>query len=326
MRTAFIETLCEIAAADERVWLLTGDLGFSVVERFRERFPERFVNGGIAEQNLMGLAAGLASCGAVPFVYSIANFPTLRCLEQVRNDICYHQLNVKIVAVGCGLAYGGHGYTHHGVEDLGVMALMPHMTVLAPGDPVEARWATRTLVEHPGPAYLRLGKAGEPIVHKHEPEIELGKAVEVVDGTQATLISTGGMLDTAVKAAAVLSARGASVRVLSMPTLRPLDERRIVAEANRTGCIVTLEEHGPGGLGTMTGECLAEAGLGTRFLPLRLLPEPTLCAGSQAYLCGQHGLTLDRIVETIAALVKQEDFFILAPAERRETNGIPAAV
>jgi transketolase len=303
MRTAFIETLCQVAERDPRVWLVTGDLGYSVLERFSDRFPTRYLNAGVAEQNMVGVAAGLAQAGKIVFVYSIANFPTLRCLEQVRNDVCYHQLSVKIVAVGCGLAYGGHGYTHHGVEDLGVMSLLPHMTVFAPGDPVETRWATRTLVECPGPAYLRLGKAGEPIVHKDEPAFEIGKAVQVLDGTQATLISTGGMLETAVQSARLLAARGKSIRVLSMPTLRPLDEAAILAEARRTGRIVTLEEHGPGGLGTMVGECLAQAGLGVRFRPLRLLQDPTVCAGSQAYLCGKHGLSLERIVEAITTVV-----------------------
>ena len=143
MRTSFIDTLCQVAENDRRVWLVTGDLGYSVLEKFSSKFPERYLNAGVAEQNMVGVAAGLAMTGKVVFVYSIANFPTLRCLEQVRNDVCYHKLSVKIVAVGCGLAYGGHGYTHHGVEDLGVMSLLPHMTVIAPGDPVETRWATR---------------------------------------------------------------------------------------------------------------------------------------------------------------------------------------
>jgi transketolase len=303
MRTSFIESLCQAAQDDPRVWLVTGDLGYSVLERFSEQFPNRYLNAGVAEQNMVGVAAGLAMAGKVVFVYSIANFPTLRCLEQIRNDVCYHRLNVKIVAVGCGLAYGGHGYTHHGVEDVGVMSLLPHMTVIAPGDPAEARWATRTLVEHDGPGYLRLGKAGEPLVHQNAPAFALGKAVQVVDGTDGTLISTGGMLDTAVKAAKELATHGVSLRVLSMPTLRPLDRERIIGEARRTGLLVTLEEHGVGGLGTMTADCLAQAGLGIRFLPLRLLDEPTLCAGSQAYLCGKHGLAFEDIVERIRLFV-----------------------
>ena len=142
MRTAFTETLCKLAEQNQRIWLLTGDLGFSVLERFAERFPGRYVNMGVAEQNMMGVAAGLALCGKVVFTYSIANFPVMRCLEQIRNDVCYHNLNVKIVAVGGGVAYGAMGYSHHAVEDLAVMRAMPNMTVLAPGDAVEARLVT----------------------------------------------------------------------------------------------------------------------------------------------------------------------------------------
>jgi transketolase len=161
MRTTFIQTLCEIAERDERVWLLTADLGYSVLEPFAERFPSRFLNVGVAEQNMIGVAAGLAHSGKMPFVYSIANFPTLRCFEQIRNDVCYHEANVKIVAVGGGFAYGAQGYTHHGVEDLGVMRLLPNMIVVAPGDPVETRGATLAMAAHRGPCYLRLGKARE---------------------------------------------------------------------------------------------------------------------------------------------------------------------
>src|SRR5262249_13809462 len=142
MRAAFIKTLYELAERDERVWLLTGDLGFTVLEDFARRFPERYLNVGVAEQNMTGVAAGLARCGKVVFTYSIANFPTLRCLEQIRNDVCYHEANVKVVSVGGGFAYGAAGYTHHGVEDLGALRLLPGMTVVAPGDPVETRLAT----------------------------------------------------------------------------------------------------------------------------------------------------------------------------------------
>ena len=146
MRTAFIDTLCELAERDPRIWLLTADLGYSVLERFAARFPHRYINVGVAEQNLTGIAAGLARCGKIVFTYSIANFPTLRCLEQIRNDVCYHQANVKIVAVGGGFAYGTLGYTHHGLEDLGIMRTLPHMTVIAPGDPTETRLATSAVL------------------------------------------------------------------------------------------------------------------------------------------------------------------------------------
>ncbi len=266
MRTAFIETLCECAAEDERIWLLCGDLGFSVLERFSEKFPERYINAGVAEQNMTGLAAGLALSGKIAFTYSIANFPTFRCLEQIRNDVCYHAANVKVVAVGGGFAYGSLGYTHHGIEDLAIMRVLPGMTVLAPGDPVEARLATRAAVETAGPVYLRLGKAGEPLVHEHVPAFELGKAIRVREGTDLTLISTGGMLRTTVDTAAALAAKGIRARVLSMHTLKPLDDAAIVAAARETGAIITVEEHRKtGGLGSAVAETLAESGMAVKF-------------------------------------------------------------
>ena len=193
MRTAFINTLNELASRDERIWLLCGDLGFSVLEPFAKSFPNRYVNVGVAEQNMTGVAAGLALSGKIVFTYSIANFPVIRCLEQIRNDVCAHNLNVKIVSVGGGFAYGSAGYTHHGTEDLAIMRVLPNMTVLAPGDPVETRLLTVAATEQPGPCYLRLGKAGEPTIHTSEPEITIGKAIILRQGGDGTLISTGGM-------------------------------------------------------------------------------------------------------------------------------------
>src|SRR5262249_3580196 len=172
MRTAFIEALFELAKQDQRIVLITGDLGFSVIEPFMQTLPKQFVNAGVAEQNMTGVAAGMALSGKIVFTYSIGNFPTLRCLEHVRNDVCYHNANVKVVCVGGGFAYGSMGVTHHATEDLAVMRAMPGMVVVAPGDPVETRAATRAITAHPGPCYLRLGKAGEPNVHQEE--IRLG--------------------------------------------------------------------------------------------------------------------------------------------------------
>ncbi len=260
MRTAFIETLCELAATDGRVWLVTGDLGYSVLERFKERFPDRYINVGVAEQNMTGVAAGLALTGKIPFTYSIANFPTMRCLEQVRNDVCYHQLPVRVVAVGGGLAYGPAGYTHHGVEDLAVMRSLIGMTVLAPGDPHETRLCTRALLDFPGPAYLRLGKANEPNVHAGPPPFQIGQAIPVRDGQDVTLIVTGGMLQTTVAAAERLQKEHhISCRVLSMPTVKPLDVASVQHAARTTRLIVTAEEHNvTGGLGSAVAEVLAE--------------------------------------------------------------------
>src|SRR5271168_2577576 len=179
MRTAFFRALADLAERDERVNLIVGDIGFGVTENFARRFPQRFLNVGVAEQNMTGIAAGLALSGKIVFTYSIANFPILRCLEQVRNDVCYHNANVKIVAVGGGLAYGSLGATHHATEDLAIMRSLPRMTVIAPGDPFEAEAATRAVAAHSGPCYLRLGRAGEPAIHKSEVEFQIGKAIPV---------------------------------------------------------------------------------------------------------------------------------------------------
>jgi transketolase len=285
MRTAFIETLCELAERDGRIWLVTGDLGFSVLEGFARRFPDRFLNAGVAEQNMTGIAAGLARCGNVVFTYSIANFPTLRCLEQIRNDVCYHEGNVKVVAVGGGYAYGPQGYTHHGVEDLAVMRALPNMTVVAPGDPVEARLATRALAAQPGPGYLRLGKANEPVVHASEPDFALGRAIMVRPGNDLTLISTGGMLAECVAVAERMADGGIDARVLSMPTLKPLDADAILRAARETRAIVTAEEHSiVGGLGSAVAEVLAETpGVG-RLRRFGVADHLQRAVGSQAYL------------------------------------------
>jgi len=298
MRTAFIDTLCELAEQDERIWLLTGDLGYSVLERFAERFPDRFVNVGVAEQNMTGVAAGLALCGKIVFNYSIGNFPTLRCLEQIRNDVCYHNLNVKLVAIGGGLAYGSQGYTHHAVEDLAVMRAMPNMTVIAPGDPVETRLATRAIVDWPGPCYLRLGKSGEPMIYQVEPEFRIGKAIMVHKGSDVTLISTGSMLKTAVEAADLLAAKGIHARVLSMHTVQPLDEKAILDAARDTTLIATVEEHsGVGGLYSASVSVLSRRE--TPCVKFAIQNDIRSVVGSRSYLLELAGLTAPAIAGAI---------------------------
>jgi transketolase len=244
--------------------------------------------------------------GRVVFTYSIANFPTLRCLEQIRNDVCYHRTNVKIVALGGGFAYGALGVTHHATEDLAVMRSLPEMTVVAPGDPIEAELATRAIIAHPGPCYLRLGRAGEPVLHDSGVDFELGKAIQLRDGTDLTIISTGGMLATALDAATQLDVRGISSRVLSMHTLKPLDEDAIAAAARETGAILTLEEHSRiGGLGGAVAEVLAEIeGIHVPFRRIGLPPGFAPLAGSQEYLRAAHGLGAESVVQTVLNLLE----------------------
>lgn len=285
MRTTFIETLLLEAERDERIWLLTADLGYSVLEPFMARYPDRYVNVGVAEQNLIGVAAGLAHSRLKPFVYSIANFPTLRCFEQIRNDVCYHNADVTIVAVGGGLAYGAQGYTHHGVEDLAVMRALPGMTVVAPGDPIETRLATRALCQASGPKYLRLGKAKEPTVHLGEPPFALGKAILLRPGDDLTIVSTGSMLADSVAASDDLAKRGLRAGVISMPTLKPFDSEAVVRAARQSGAVLTIEEHSvSGGLGSATAESLFEAGIHVRFRKLGIPDRPYHLIGSQNFL------------------------------------------
>lgn len=309
MRTAFIKTLFDLAKQDERINLIVGDLGYSVVEPFQKEFPCRFINAGVAEQNMTGIASGLALSGKVVFTYSIANFPTLRCLEQIRNDVCYHNANVKIVAVGGGFAYGALGMTHHATEDLAIMRSLPNMLVVAPGDPVEAKSATEAIVRHQGPCYLRLGKAGEPIIHQDKVDFKLGKAIELKYGTDITLISTGGLLYNALKAAEKLEKDNISTRVLSMHTVKPLDKEEVLKSAAETSAIFTIEEHSIiGGLGGAVAEILAESEhSGVYFKRLGIESTFLSQVGSQEYLRELFGLSPEGIYNSVTITLKNRE-------------------
>jgi transketolase len=303
VRTAFFDALMKLAERDSRVFLVVGDLGFGVTEPFAQRFPERYLNAGVAEQNMTGIAAGLALSGKIVFTYSIANFPILRCLEQIRNDVCYHHANVKVVAVGGGFAYGSLGATHHATEDLAIMRALPEMSVVAPGDPEEAAAATEAVAAHDGPCYLRLGRAGEQKVHDRPIHFQLGKAIQVRQGSDVTLISTGGMLQTAVETADALSHKGLQARMLSMHTLKPLDENAVLTAARETSAIFTLEEHSIiGGLGSAVAEILAESAEHEVVFKRFALPSAFACkSGSQEYLRANFGLGVESLSDAIYA-------------------------
>ncbi|MFH1713101.1 MAG: transketolase C-terminal domain-containing protein [Candidatus Jacksonbacteria bacterium] len=256
MRNAWIKTLTTEAKKKPDIILIVGDLGFAVIEEFRAKFPNQFLNAGVAEQNMTGIAAGLALSGKTVFTYSIGNFTTLRPLEQIRNDICYHNANVKIISVGGGFDYYSLGPTHHATEDLAIIRSLPNMTVVAPGDPVEAKLATRAIIKHKGPCYLRLGRA--PIIHQKKPKFKIGQAITVLYGNDLTLIATGGMLAEAAQTAKILSKQHINARVLSMHTIKPIDKQAIIKSAKETKAIFTLEDHQiTGGLGSAVAEVLA---------------------------------------------------------------------
>ena len=302
MRNAFILTLSERAAKDPNIWLLCGDLGFSVLEDFASQFPERFVNIGVAEQNMTGVAAGLALSGKVVFTYSIANFPTFRCLEQIRNDVCYHKLSVKIVSVGGGFSYGSAGYTHHGLEDIAVMRVLPNMTIFAPGDPIEARQAAIACIETDGPCYLRLGKGGEKRVRDEDSTTNVRKASVLSKGDDVTILASAGTLALAQETVNRLLLEGIRADFLSVPCLQPFDTEALVRSVSRTGRIVTIEAHGPGGLGTIVAEFIALSGLAVRFRPVRFDGPPVVSAGSQEELNKAGGLSIENAVNSVLSL------------------------
>lgn len=304
MRDAFVRALTEIARSDKQVFLLTADLGFGVLSEFARAFPRQYLNVGVAEQNMTGLATGIALEGKIVFTYSIGNFPTLRCLEQIRNDVCYHQANVKIVSIGGGFCYGPLGISHHATEDIAIMRALPNMKVVAPGDLTETSLATRTAYEVPGPFYLRLGRGNEPNVHDDAPSFHLGRCIGIHPGGEIALLSTGGILKNAVEARRMLEEKGIRASLFSMPFLKPIDSRLIGALALKTRLLVTIEEHSViGGLGGAVAEVLS--GLRDPRPPLlRLGLEDTFSCevGDQEYLRGVYGLS----PEAISARVEKE--------------------
>ncbi len=306
MRTAFIETLERLAEADSRIVLMTGDLGFGVLNDYRERFPDQFYNVGVAEQNMAGVAAGLAMTGHVVFTYSIANFPILRCLEQVRNDICYHEANVKIVSVGGGMAYGALGPSHHATEDLAICRALPGLAVVAPADPVEVEKLVPQIASTPGPAYLRLGRAGELRIHAEDAEIELGQPTVVREGEDVLLLSAGGILAEVVRAADELSEEGISAAVISVHSLAPLDSDSLCERAARFPVVITCEEHTVvGGLGGAVSEILMEAGIRAVFRRFGLRNRFPEGVGSHEYLRQANGIDADSLSDLVRSMLTE---------------------
>jgi transketolase len=292
MRNRFFADLTEAARHDRDIVLITADIGFRVVEPFIEACPGQFLNVGVAEQNMAGIAAGIALGGARVFTYSIANFPTLRCLEQIRNDIAYHHADVTIVAVGGGMAYGALGMSHHATEDLAIMRAVPNIAVAAPGDPAETGAVMADLLANGGPAYLRLGKAGEREVHPGPLHLLRGDSIPVRDHHGSiVLFTTGGILDVACQAADLLEEAGLPVDVRSFPWLNPLDVVAVREAAQRYEAIVTVEEHSiVGGLGSTIAETLAELAYGAPLIRIGLPNRTFSLVGDQDYLRAAHGL------------------------------------
>jgi len=305
MRTLFNKVLVEAARKDRRIFLVLADIGYGEVEPFMEAFPDRFYNVGVAEQNMAGVACGLALEGNIPVMYTINNFVFVRCLEQIRNDICYHQANVKIVIVGGGLHYGALGMSHHSREDIAVMRSLPHMVLVSPCDKAEAEQAVYAMLEHQGPFCFRCGRKGEPDVHKGPIQFRFGKAIRVREGRDLTFLFTGTIGSEVVAAADVLEREGVRCRVVSVHTVKPIDQEAIVAAAEETGGIVTVEEHNlNGGFGSAVAEVLCDAGVRPkRFLRLGLPDRYDSLVGGHRWLLDQYGLTAPKIAESARRLL-----------------------
>lgn len=304
MRDTVIKTLIDLGIKDKDIEIVTGDLGFGVLKPYWEALPNQFVNAGIAEQNMTGVAAGMALEGKKVFTYSIGNFPTLRCLEQIRNDCAYHNANVNIICVGGGYVYGSLGMSHHATEDIAVLRALPGVAVICPGDPIEAEMAVRTIAATKGTCYLRLGRGGEKRINTDLKEFVIGKAYKLRDANensnQVAVFSTGAILEETSKACDILEEQGFSIEQYSFPTVKPIDREVIADCAKRFEHIFTVEEHNVlGGFGGAVAEILSELGTDTKLHRIGINDFYCIEVGSQQYLREQVGINADGIAEKV---------------------------
>ena len=302
MRNAFADEITKLAAVDERIVLLMGDIGNRLFDKFRLAYPERFYNCGVAEGNMVSMAAGLASCGLRPFCYTIAPFVTYRVMEQIRLDLCYHRQPVVVVGTGAGLSYASLGATHHSLEDMGMLRLLPHIKVTCPGDAMELRAILRVALQQDDPVYMRIGKKGEPVVHADVPSLRLGKALVLRGQGRTAILSAGNMLPTVLAVADALAIRGHEARVCSFHTVKPLDTSLLAELSHCCDLLVTVEEHAvTGGLGSAVAEWMA-AERSARLPRLICCGTPDKFiheAGEQEHVRHLFGLDIPAITERI---------------------------
>ncbi len=259
MRNNLVKTICEEAANNKNIIFVTGDLGYNVLNPFYERFPDRFINAGISEQNMTSVAAGLALSGKCVFTYSIGSFSTLRCIEQIRNDICYHNANVKVVALAAGFAYGQLGMSHHATEDIACMRSLPNITVFSPCDPYETVAITKEAIKLNTPCYIRLGRGGEPNLWSEYHPIKIGKAYEMFHGKDIIIFGTGSIVKEAINAINELKKSNIDVGLATFPTIKPIDKEYVTKCSKEYAVIISLEEHNiVGGFGSAVAEVLSE--------------------------------------------------------------------
>ncbi|KGP76107.1 transketolase [Desulfosporosinus sp. Tol-M] len=302
MRDTFVDTLIDIAKNDKDVILVTGDLGFGVLKPFWEQLPDQFINAGIAEQNMTGMAAGMALEGKTVFTYSIGNFPTLRCLEQIRNDCAYHDANVKIVCVGGGFVYGALGMSHHATEDIAVMRAMPGISVFAPSDLLEAKYVTQAIYKTTGTCYLRLGRGGEKRIHEKIEDFRMGKAIKVKDGEEVVICSTGAIFDEIIEANRILLKSGINAGLYTFPTVKPMDCETLSFLSSKYNCIITVEEHNRvGGFGSAVAEVLAQSGTEAKLVCIGTNDVYSSSVGTQKFLRKVYSIDAASIVNVVMA-------------------------
>ncbi|MFA5166913.1 MAG: transketolase C-terminal domain-containing protein [Candidatus Omnitrophota bacterium] len=301
MRNVFAKELTKLVAENPQVVLLSGDIGNKLFDDFKAVASDRFYNCGVAEANMTGMAAGLALSGFRPVTYTITPFATVRCLEQIRVDVCYHNLPVTIVGTGAGLSYAELGPTHHSCDDIGLLRMFPNISIVCPCDPIEARLALRAAMEQKGPVYLRLGKKGEPNVHTSDPDFKIGKSITVREGVDLCILSTGNAMSLSLAVAEELSEEDVSARVESFHTVKPLDTALLEDVCSSYKMIATLEEHSLiGGLGSAVSEWMADNDpCGCRLLRFGTGDHFLNTLGKQAYARAQYGFSREKIVAKI---------------------------
>jgi transketolase len=305
MRKTFINTLVEMARKDDRIFLITPDIGYSVLEVFRDEFPDRYLNVGVAEQNAIGIAAGIALTGMIPYVYTINPFVCMRPFEQVRVDVAYMNTNVRIVGVGAGFSYGSAGATHHSIEDIAIMRVLPNMTVVCPGDPWEVSEAVKASVDYKGPMFFRLGKQGEPVINNPKAKFKIGKATRIRTGKDVHIISTSNTLEIANNVCDMLKAKKISASLISMHTIKPFDQKMVMELLKTKKPVFTVEEHNIiGGLGSAVSEVIAESGLKTTFRRFGVMDKYSHVVGSHDYIRGKFGISKENISKQIIKLIK----------------------
>lgn len=306
MRSAYLETLFELAKSDKRVFALISDNGAIVYDNYRKSFPEQYLNFGISEANMVAAAAGMASCGKIPFAYTIGAFLAYRAFEFIRNDVCLQNQNVKIVGTGAGMVYSALGPTHHSTEDIGALRGLPNLTIFSPASPLEVKKVTKAAYGLNGPVYIRLGTNKEKEIYSKDYKFEVGKGIEIKEGKDITIISTGNILVDIIETTKLLEKDNISVRIININTIKPFDDEIVLKAIKETKAILTVEEHSIiGGIGSAVSEIIAESGMSTKFKRIGLQSKFAVGYGSHKQIKEKNNIGIDTIYKISKELLRK---------------------